>query len=104
MEYKTIIDSKKQFVKVPVEPPAPLPTRTDVAIDDLLNKGLLAIERAMKRIVERSCTLEGLEREDIQNLKDLMSILQTLREQEQEALKNLSDSELEAIADENLHK
>lgn len=75
----------------------PIPTHTDVSIDLLLNRGLLAIERTMKFIVTKSCT-GGLERNDVMNLKDLMVLLQDLKEKEDDILEKMSDEELEKIA------
>jgi hypothetical protein len=92
-----IKDSKGQYVKVEVPKPEPVPSRTDVSIDSLLNKGLLAIERTMRHIVERS--VHGvLERSDVQNLKDLMVLLQELKEKEDDILNKMTDEELEKIA------
>lgn len=93
----TVVTKKNasgQYERVAAPEPEPVPVRTDVSIDSLLNKGLLAIERTMKHIVERS--VHGvLERQDVQNLKDLMSLLQELKASEKDILDKMSDEELE---------
>jgi hypothetical protein len=93
MTYISKKNSDGQYEKVKTPEPEPLSLRTDVSIDSLLNKGLLAIERTMKNLATKSCG-PGLEREDVMNLKDLMVMLSDLKEKEQDVLESMSDEEL----------
>ncbi len=68
----------------------------DVSIDDLLKKGLLGIERAIKHLLE-SITAGNVDREVIGCLKDCMTMLHELKRKEKEILDSLTDEQLDKL-------
>lgn len=86
-------DETGAYVKVS---PEPLPSLVDVSIDDLLGKGLLAVERVMKSILTEASS-GNPSREAVMNLKDCMAILWELKKKERDFLDNLTDEELERM-------
>jgi hypothetical protein len=75
------------------------PTKQDTSdIDELMKRGLLNISRMMSVISEQASS-GVFDRESIQNLKDLMSMLNDLKKREQDLLDSLTDSQLEELSD-----
>lgn len=74
-----------------------LPEGKDLSIDALMRQGLEAIHGVM-----RSCLAEAKSgvpsRESVQNLKDVMVLLEGLKEREEALLEEMSDEELEKAA------
>lgn len=69
----------------------------DSSIDDILKKGLYQIQCLM-RVVSRDIQSGNPHRNTVMNLKDCMAMLMELKKHEQELLDNLSDEELEKLA------
>lgn len=79
-------DDSGAYIKQKPSPPK--------SIDGLLAEGLTNIERMMDTLSQRTAA-GRVEREDVQSLKDLISILHDLKEREQALLDSMSDEELE---------
>lgn len=76
------------------------PALTDLSIDQLLNKGLLAIQRVVEAALKDAST--GCpQREHVMNLKDCMGMLHELKKKEQELLDEMDEDELKAWQDKN---
>lgn len=82
--------------KIQEPPQATEPFSTDVSIDDLLGKGLAALDRLMK-VIMMDISTGAPERDTVMNLKDVMAMLHELKKKEKELLENLSDEELESL-------
>lgn len=82
-------DEAGAYIKEPAKPPK--------SIDGLLAEALMNIERIMDTISMKAAA-RATEREDVQSLKDLVSLLQDMKEKERELLDSLTDEELEAKA------
>lgn len=79
-------------------PPIEDNTAIDISIDALKQRGLLTIDRIMKAALIEAST-GSPSRESVQNLKDCLTMLQSLEKDEKESLSRLSDDSLKAIAD-----
>lgn len=94
-------DENGIYVKVTPKPPAPVPQGLEsdrgTSIDTLLGKGLYSLDLLMKNILEQISS-HTYDRETIMNLKDAMSMLHELKKREQDLVDNLSDDDLEALA------
>ncbi len=66
------------------------------SIDDLMKKGLYALDLIIKDILTQ-VSGHTYDRETVQNLKDAMTMLHELKKKEQELIDNLSDEQLEAM-------
>jgi hypothetical protein len=99
---KTWGDTGKRSVIVTkvIEPePTPIITIQDSQdIDTLMNRGLASISRMMG-VISQQATLGTFDRETVQNLKDLMSMLGDLKKREAELLDSLSDDQLNKLGD-----
>lgn len=71
----------------------------DLSIDKLLREGLAAVHDVM-RACRREAANGSPSREAVMNLRDVMAMLNQLKEKEKELLDELSDEELEAKAKE----
>ena len=91
-------DAAGAFVKESPGPSAPTIDLTgpDVAIDTLLKRALGTIERIMKACSQEAST-GAPSRESVQNLKDCVAMLHTLKEKEDEILDEMSDEELISV-------
>lgn len=86
-----VVEPKKALPPISIESPA-----EDISIDNLIGRGLVALDRLMKVIMTDIST--GLpNRDTVQNLKDCMAMLHSLKEKEKDFLDNLSDDELEKL-------
>ena len=96
-----IKDSNGLYVKAREAEPSPPPIIDyDLSIDDLRLKGLLAIQRMMKYILEQS--VRGLpDRDSVMTLKDCMMMLKDLKKDEDDTLSSLSIEQLERLRNEN---
>ncbi len=90
---RTVVNTKE--ILVPTPAPTNDPETTD--IDSLLHCGLRNISRLMN-IVSKEASMGILQRETVQNLKDLMFMLSDLKKKESDLLDSLSDEELERIS------
>ena len=90
-------DENGSYLKLSPEKDTPA---SDISIDSLLQKGLLAIDRTMKAILMDTATGTP-SRESIMNLKDVMAMLHELKKKEEELLGNLSEDELKKLANDN---
>lgn len=79
------------------KPLTPYPTPEDISIDDLMSKGLKAIYGIM-RSVNADIAQGSPSRNTVMNLKDVMSILQTLKKEERDILDSMSEEDLEKTA------
>jgi hypothetical protein len=70
-------------------------------IDELLKRGLSNISKMMK-IISEQATEGTFDRDTVQNLKDLMTMLKDLKKQQQDLLDTMSDAELEKLANEHI--
>lgn len=78
------------------EPPSSSPV--DLSVDNLLEKGLYAVSRALKTTMQ-NISSGSMAREDIQNLKDIMVMLHELKKHEGDALDKLNEEQLEDYID-----
>lgn len=82
----------------PLTSPQATPKETikddDISIDELFKRGLLAIHRLMS-LINQEIVMGMPERDTVANLKDCMSMLETLKKREQDLLDKMSDDELE---------
>lgn len=69
----------------------------ELSIDSIMQKGLIALERAMRCIL-KDITGGRPSRTSIANLKDCMSMLHDLKKEEREILDKMDDEELAAAA------
>lgn len=83
--------------KPKVSPPSPEANPADISIDSLIGIGLLGLDRLMKSIL-RHITAETYERDTVMNLKDVMTMLHSLKAIEKEQLAELSDEDLEKMS------
>lgn len=93
-------DNNGIFVKdSPKSPASPSPEANpaDISIDSLIGIGLLGLDRLMKSIL-RHITAETYERDTVMNLKDVMTMLHSLKAIEKEQLAELSDDDLEKMS------
>lgn len=72
------------------------PSQDEIAIDDLMGRGLKAIQGIMKAI-QADVATGAPKRETIQNLKDMMGVLKDLKKDEKDILASLSQEDLERI-------
>jgi hypothetical protein len=100
-------DSNGAYITEQVSPPgpAPLPSDviTDISIDSLLNRGLRAIYGLM-RAIETDIGTGAPSRETVQNLKDALGMLKDLKKDEKDLLDELSDEQLEKMANDSFRK
>lgn len=97
----SIKDSSGIYVKAQEAEPVPPSAISDydLSIDDLRKKGLLAIQRMMKYILEQ--TVLGLpDRDSVSALKDCMMMLKDLKKDESDTLNSLSEEQLQALYNE----
>lgn len=66
----------------------------DPSIDSMLKRGLENLDRLM-RVITKDLSTGSPSRETVMNLKDAMSMLQTLKEREEEILEEMTDEELD---------
>lgn len=81
--------AKSALEPVKVESPSTDPD----SIDDLLKRGIRVIYNLM-RVIEGEVLGGNPDRETIQNLKDIMTMLKDLKKEEKDLLSELSDEEL----------
>lgn len=90
-------DENGIFVKTLLEKPAP-PTASEpdpeISIDSLMTRGLLTIDRIMKACLVDAST-GSPSRESVQNLKDCMIMLDSLKKKENDLLDNMSDEQIQ---------
>lgn len=93
-------DENGQFVRVfPVaEPEAPkaLESARGASIDELLGKGLYALDLLVKSLLEQISS-HSYDRETIINLKDAMSMLHELKKKEKDLLDGMTEDELTQV-------
>ena len=96
-------DETGAYVKVSPDvlvKPDPVVDDGDISIDSLLRRGLANIDRIMRATMEDAST--GIpSRESVQNLKDCMTMLHTLKQEERELLESMSTEALQKIVDDN---
>ncbi len=97
-----IKDINGVYVKEEQQPKEVASVDIDISIDDLLKKGLLAIERTMKAILADTAT-GNPSRESIMNLKDVVQMLRDLKKHEQDLLKDMTPEELEKLVKASPH-
>lgn len=88
-------DENGQYVRqaaAPLEETSMVSPR-GLSIDELLQKGLYGCDLLLKSILQ-NITSHTYERDTVQNLKDVMSMLHELKKQEAALLEDLSDEEL----------
>lgn len=89
-------DASGAYIKPDQEAAVPIVVG-DISIDDLMKKGLLAIQRVMQAcLIDASTGVPS--RESVMNLKDIMAMLHELKKKEQELMDEMSEEELEALA------
>lgn len=93
----SIKDLTGAYVVLHAEPPIPEQTVSDVSIDNLLNAGLQNIRKAMKEVTRALPDGIPPDREVIQTLKDLMTMLRDLKKDEKDLLKDASKEQLEKL-------
>lgn len=95
-------DSKGSFLPpapiVTVEPPKPEVIPSTISIDSMLNTSLTSLYRILRHINGEISSPAGPNRETIQNLKDVMTMLHELKKKEQDLLTEISDEELEKLS------
>jgi len=70
---------------------------SDISIDNLLARGLDAINRAMKSL-SRQITADTFDKDTIDMLKACMQMLHELKKKENEILEEMSDEDLKKLA------
>lgn len=73
------------------------PLETDLSIDALKHKGLQTIQKIMNAVWQEA-SIGMPARESIMSLKDCMTMLKDLKNEERELLESMSDEQLEALA------
>ncbi len=74
-----------------------VPLDKSKGIDDLLLEGLYQIQRLLW-CVKKDIDTGSPERDTVQNLKDVMGMLHELKKKEAELIEDLTDEELERLA------
>src|SRR3954469_2964823 len=93
-------DENGFYLKAPVTAkPEPTVKVSDISIESLMQKGLLAIERTIAATLREITAGNPAtpSREAIMNLKDCMAMLESLKKREEELLNNLTDEELKKL-------
>lgn len=92
-------DDNGAYQKAPETTSAPVPsarppsTPDSDSIDGMLKTGLSAVYRAL-RVIHGNISTGVVDRVDIQSLKDIISILRDLKQDEASILEGMSDEEL----------
>lgn len=73
------------------------PVAEDISIDNLIGRGLVALDRLMK-VIMINISSGAPNRDTVMNLRDAMAMLHSLKEKEKELIDGLSDEALEKIA------
>lgn len=70
----------------------------DISLDSAMKDCLYTIRYGAKRLKAMCVLGRGLSRDDVMNLKDLSSLIKSLKDQEKEVLETLDDEQLLTIA------
>lgn len=90
-------DANGAYLKASPPPPS---ASGALSIDDMMQRGLAAIDRLM-RVITSDISTGTPSRETVMNLKDAMSMLESLKRREEELMANLSDEALTEVVAKN---